>query len=71
MGIKYFAGTLKHPTQEDADRDSIPFDARDWKDKRIAELEAAVLGAVHLLRDDHQDAAVELLEQTYHRVGKQ
>lgn len=41
------------------------------QERRIAALEAAVLGAVHLLRDGHEDAAAELLEQTYHGVGKQ
>lgn len=31
--------------------------------KRIAELESAARGAVHLLRDGHVDAAIELIEQ--------
>jgi hypothetical protein len=36
--------------------------------KRNAELDAAVLGAVHLLRSGDVDDAIELLENTYHRT---
>ncbi len=43
MGVQYLPGTLRHPTQEEADRDNIPFTSPvDPRDVRLADLEAAL-----------------------------